>query len=371
MRVLHVYKTYMPYTVGGVETVINEIASNTNHMGISNHILCANSGTEDSNKVFKGYRVSTCKSSLTIANTPFSYSMISKFRELSRESDIIHYHFPYPFMDLLHLLHSVNKPSIVTYHSDIIKQKYLLNIYRPLMFKFLNSVDRIVATSPNYVKSSRVLSKFLNKVDVIPIGINKSNYPAPKDNIISSWEKKLGKNFFLFIGVLRYYKGLEDLIMAAKSSRHDIVIAGIGPMEKELKNKVEINGIKNVTFIGLISDSDKIALISLSCAIIFPSNIRSEAFGVFLLEGAMHGKPLISTDIGTGTSYVNIHNETGIVVRPNRPDELHNAMSFLKDNPGQLERMGKNAQRRYESSFTTNKMATSYFELYKRLTSKN
>jgi len=295
--------------------------------------------------------------------------MIRKFRELYEESDIVHYHFPYPFMDLLHLLHSVNKPSIVTYHSDIIKQKYLLNIYKPLMFKFLNSVNRIVATSPNYVKSSRVLSKFLNKVDVIPIGINKSNYPAPKDNIVSFWEKKLGRNFFLFIGVLRYYKGLEDLIIAAKNSRHVIVIAGTGPMENELKNKVETNNIKNIKFIGLISDFDKIALISLSDAIIFPSNIRSEAFGVFLLEGAMHGKPLISTDIGTGTSYVNIHNETGLVVRPNRPDELRNAMNLLKDNPDQLERMGKNAQRRYESLFTANKMATSYLELYKKLTS--
>ena len=58
------------------------------------------------------------------------------------------------------------------------------------------------------------------------------------------------------------------------------------------------------------------ALLALSYAILFPSHLRSEAFGISLLEGAMFGKPLISSEIGTGTTYINIDGKTGVVVPP-------------------------------------------------------
>jgi rhamnosyl/mannosyltransferase len=117
----------------------------------------------------------------------------------------------------------------------------------------------------------------------------------------------------------------------------------------------------------LISDEDKVALIKLCFAFEFPSHLRSEAFGVSLLEGAMFGKPLISSEIGTGTTFVNIHGETGIVVPPNDADAFRRAMIFLTENPADARRMGENAERRYERLFKAEQMVSKHIDLYYRL----
>ena len=235
------------------------------------------------------------------------------------------------------------------------------------MNKFLNSVDHIISTSPNYLKSSKVLARFKNKVSVIPIGLDKSTYPTPNKDRLEYWQKKFGDKFFLFVGVLRYYKGLHIMIEAARNSDYPIVVVGAGPLENELKVQVENLGINNIYFTDFVSDEDKVALITLSYAILFPSNLRSEAFGISLLEGAMFGRPLISCEIGTGTTYINIDGETGIVVPPSDPGALRKAMDYLWNNPKISKNMGKNAEKRYWDLFTADKMAKSYVNLYKSL----
>ena len=294
-------------------------------------------------------------------------SAFLRFRQLAKEADIIHYHFPYPFADLLHFITRVDKPTVLTYHSDIVKQKYLLKLYQPLMNKFLGSVDRIVATSPNYLKSSKVLARFKDKVSVIPIGLDKSTYPTLNKDRLEYWKKKFGDKFFLFVGVMRYYKGLHILIEAARNSDYPIVVVGAGPIEKELKDQVESLGINNIYFIGFISDEEKVTLFTLSYAILFPSHLRSEAFGISLLEGAMYGKPLISSEIGTCTTYINIDGETGMVVPPSDPGALRKAMDYLWNNPVVAKKMGESAEERYWDLFTADKMAKSYVDLYQSL----
>ena len=238
------------------------------------------------------------------------------------------------------------------------------------MNKFLGSVDRIVSTSPNYLKSSKVLARFKDKVSVIPIGLDKSTYPTPNKDRLEYWQKKFSDKFFLFVGVMRYYKGLHILIEAARNSDYTIVIVGAGPIEKELKDQIENLDINNIYFIGIVSDEDKVALFTLSYAILFPSHLRSEAFGISLLEGAMYGKPLISSEIGTGTTYINIDGETGMVVPPSDPGALREAMDYLWNNPRAAKKMGERAEKRYWDLFTADKMAKSYVDLYQSLLDK-
>lgn len=367
MKVLHFFKTYLPDTVGGIEQVINQVARGTANLGVTTEVLTLSPAVGDRTIEVDGHLVHRCRSNFEVASTPFSISAFFRFRQLAKEADIIHYHFPYPFADVLHFATRINKPSLVSYHSDIIKQKHLLKFYKPLQHQFLNSVDHIVAASPNYLESSKILGEFKYKTSVIPYGLDKSSYPAPSIEKIKFWEEQFGTRFFLFIGVLRYYKGLHILVEAARNSDYPIVILGSGPVEKELKQQAEKLGVSNIHFVGRQSEEDKVALLELCYAVVFPSHLRSEAFGISLLEGAMYGKPLISSEIGTGTTYINIDKETGVVVPPSDSDALRQAMDYLWDNPEEAADMGKRAEARYWKLFAAEKMAQSYVDLYKKL----
>lgn len=370
MKVLHFYKTYYPESFGGIEQVIFQLASGSRKFEVDSTVLSLSPKKVERVIELTGHQVYRCRSNLKIASTDFSLSAFWQFNALVKKADIVHYHFPWPFMDLVHFVVKHKKPSLVTYHSDIIRQKNLVKLYRPLQNKFLESVDTIVATSPNYRVTSDVLKNFKNKTEVIPIGLDKNLYPPINLERSQYWKEILGDKFFLFIGVLRYYKGLHILLEALALKDLPTVIIGSGPVENELKAKATSLGLKNITFLGQVSEEDKVAILNLSYSLVFPSHLRSEAFGLSLLEGAMFGKPLISSEIGTGTSFINSDQVTGIVVPPSSPEYLSIAMTYLWNNPMVASKMGLRASVRFEQSFTADKMNKSYAALYQRLIDK-
>lgn len=367
MRVLHFYKTSLPDTMGGIEQVIDQIARGTKKLGVETDVLSLTPHRVPRTVEHNGYRVHRAKLNLQIASTGFSASAFLRFAQLAKKADVIHYHFPWPFMDVVHFATRTKKPTVVTYHSDIIRQKNLLKLYRPLKWKFLGDMNRVVATSPNYFSSSDVLEKYKHKVSVIPIGLDRNLYPQPTPDRMKYWRDKFGERFFLFVGVLRYYKGLHILIEAAQGTDFPIVIVGAGPTELELKAQVETLGLRNIHFLGHLPDDDKVALLTLSYGVVFPSHLRSEAFGISLLEGAMYGKPMISSEIGTGTTFINIAGETGLVVPPSDADALRQAMTYLWEHPDKAAEMGRRAEERYWKHFTADQMAQSYTDLYRDL----
>ncbi len=368
MKILHVYKTYYPDSFGGVEKFIDVLSVKLKRYGVIPEVLTLTKNKTESSSHINGYIVHKVPQNFEIASSSFSFSAIHRFAALMKEADIIHYHFPWPFADALHFIARVNKPTVVTYHSDIVKQRWLKILYMPLMWRFLNKVNAIVATSPNYIKSSRVLLSLQKKTSVIPIGLDRDNYPEVSSEKAQFWRTQFGTRFFLFIGAMRYYKGLEFLIEAAKSLDVSIVIAGDDDdCGQFLKDKVKKDNIKNIHFLSTISDEDKAALLTACYGVMFPSYLRSEAFGIFLLEGAMYGKPMISCDIGTGTTYINIHDETGIVVPPRDTLALRQAMQFLLENPDMAAEMGKRALIRYNKLFTADEMAQAYVSLYEKI----
>ncbi|MNQ34066.1 Glycogen synthase [compost metagenome] len=367
MRVLHFYKTYLSETVGGIEHVMFELCESGAQHGIESQVLTLSANPTPTVIPFGTHEVHRARLDVQLASTGFSYSVFKQFRELAAEADVVNYHFPWPFMDVVHFLSGLNKPSVVTYHSDIIRQKHLLKLYQPLMSRFLASADRIVAASPNYLHTSDVLKNFPEKTRVIPYGLNKAAYPKTDTERMARWRERLGERFFLFVGVMRYYKGLHILIEALKDIDYPVVIVGAGPLEAELHAQAATLGLRNLHFVGRLDDEDKAAVLELSYAIVFPSHLRSEAFGISLLEGAMYGKPMISSEIGTGTSYINIHGETGLVVPPSNPPAFREAMRTLWENPAQAAAMGAKAEARYRQLFTADEMGRQWNELYQEL----
>ena len=369
MKVLHVYRTYFPDSQGGLEEVIRQICLASADHGVTSRVFTLSD--EPFPKVLPRVEadVIRVRKTFEIASCGFALTGMRRFAKQVEWADIVHYHYPWPFSDMMYLMVGRKRPSILTYHSDVVRQQFLLSVYRPLMSRYLAAMDMIVATSPNYFATSEVLTEFADKVEVIPIGLDEPSYPAihEQNQDLADARAKYGEEFFLFVGVLRYYKGLHILLEAIRGAPYRVVIVGSGPVEKELREQALALGLDNVIFAGFVSDREKMALFRLCLAVVFPSYLRAEAFGVTLLEGAMSSRPLISAEVGSGTSHVNIHNETGLVVAPGDSVALRGAMDELYSDRAKAHEMGLKARQRYEQLFTGSRMGARYADAYRRI----
>lgn len=367
MKILHVYKTYFPDTFGGLERAIEQICRETSKFQVVNSILTLSSNPTPALIRRPEATVIRERAWLEVGSSPFNFGLVRRYKRIAEQYDLLHYHFPWPFADVLHLAGGGSRPAIVTYHSDIVRQKLLKIVYRPVMRRFLSTMDSIVATSPNYLESSDDLKPFRPKCELIPYGLDERYYPTLDVSRRERWRAVVAEDFFLFIGVLRYYKGLDFLLDAVSGTSHRVVIVGTGPMERHLRRRIEKECMSNVVLLGYVDDADKLTLLSLCKALVFSSHLRSEAFGISLLEGLMVGKPLISAEVGTGTSYVNENGVTGFVVKPADGSALREAMNKLASDPALANKMGAAARARFERLFQADRMGRLYFDVYRRV----
>lgn len=369
LHILHVYRTYYAESFGGVEQVIRQLSVAHAAAGHKVSVLTLSRDVKVPTLVeHEGVSVWYYPLTFEVASNGVSLSAMRHFRALARTADVLHYHFPWPSGDVLHQLAPKGIPAVVTYHSDIVRQKLLKVFYWLLMMRFLGQMKAIVATSPNYMATSAVLRRFTGKVVSIPIGLDETLYPKATAEDLAKWRARCGDQFFLFIGALRYYKGLPTLIAAAKQTGLPVVIAGKGPQEAALRAMA--GDAAHIHFVGAVGDADKMALLALCRAFVFPSHLRSEAFGVSLLEAAMVGKPMICCEIGTGTSYINQHGVTGLVVPPEDADAFGAVMRTLTTDDALVACYGAAARARFLAEFTAGKMAADYLALYQQFSQR-
>lgn len=369
MNVLHLYKSAPPEDLGGVGVVIQNLTQYTSVLGVRNRVLvCTRQSDFHIQHWPCGTEVWFCPQLTSIASMPISLSFYQRFKQLIGWADLLHLHHPFPIQDLLYLYAAGGKerpPAVVTYHSDVVRQRFFNILYTPVVKRFLSTTNKVVATSPNYVRSSQLLQALGRHVDVIPLGINPLSYPPVYPQVQARLKQQVGEGFCLFLGALRYYKGLSYLIEAAKRTAIPVVIAGRGNMQQLLKK--EAAGVDTIRFISDVDEEEKIALLSLARLFVFPSHVRSEAFGVSLLEAQMMRLPLITCEIATGTSFVNQAEVTGLVVPPADSDALAHAMRLLYEDANLCETMGLAGHARFMGFFTAQKMASEYMGIYQEL----
>lgn len=374
MKVLHVYRTYFPDPPGGLQEAIRQICLSTQPYGVENTVFTLSPNPDPSVIIRPEAKVVRCRSWVAPASCDLGgIQSFSTFRKLVEQADVVHYLFPWPFADILHEM-APKKPSILTYVSDIVRQRWLGRLYEPLMWRTLKHIDAIVTNAPRYAESSAVLSdpSLKDKIHQIPLGIeDRSGELTEKPNILARFGLNESEPFILFVGVLRYYKGLHTLLEACVQTKGKIVIAGTGPEWDRLQKQSRALGLKNLLFVGQVSDSEKFNLINACRALVLPSHLRSEAYGMVLVEAAMFGKPMISCEISTGTSFVNEHMSTGYVVPPEDPVALAGAMNILLANIKTATRFGIGSRDRYEKLFSGRALGQSYFKLYKEVIIKS
>jgi rhamnosyl/mannosyltransferase len=369
MRILYLYKDYYP-VLGGIENHIRQLAEGLRMCGVETQVLVTNTANHTAQETIDGVPVLKTARQLNISSAPVSLPFFPAVRRLEKDVDIAHLHMPYPPGELAQLLCGRSPRLVATYHSDIVRQRVLGALYRPFLWQMLRRVDLIAVSNPIYIQDSSFLRVHTDKCRVIPFGIDLERFERTPtvEAQAARWRARWpGHPLVLFVGRLRHYKGVDVLIEAAAHLPGDVevLIVGVGPFGGALQQQAQRSGVADrVHFLGELSDEEVTTLYHAADIFVLPSTNRAETFGIVQLEAMACGMPVVCTELGTGTSYVNQHGVTGLVVPPNEPAALAAALRQLLDDPAQRQAFGAAGRRRVEQEFTRREMLRRVLAFY-------
>ncbi|HHE71663.1 MAG TPA: glycosyltransferase, partial [Chloroflexi bacterium] len=275
MRILHLYKDYYP-VLGGIENYIKVLAEAHAAQGHQVTVLVCAPGPRSEVKELHGVRIYRAARLATAASMPLSLQQPLRLARL--QADVIHLHAPYPLGEVSAWLLKRRTPWVMTYQSDIVRQKGWLRLYAPLLRRILQRVDRILVTSPRYLETSSWLRPVRDRCVVSPMGVDSHSFCPPE-------APYQGPPRILFVGQLRYYKGLGALLQALPllPPETTLDIVGKGPMLAEWQSLAAQLGITSrVRFLGEIPHESLPDIYRRATLFVLPSNARSEAFGMVL-----------------------------------------------------------------------------------------
>jgi glycosyltransferase involved in cell wall biosynthesis len=364
MKVVHVFKDYFPPTTGGIEQHMQVLCAGlARHLDVT--VLVPSRSGRRIEERLDGVRVIRVPEFGRYFSAPLCPSMHAELRRLS--PDLVHLHFPNPTGDLAYLLSGCRAPMVMTYHVDVIRRSRLLRLYRPVFGLLAPQIRRVIATSPQYLDSSAFLAPYRDRCTVIPFGIDLDDFALRVGEVdqVQALRQRHGERIVLFLGVLRYYKGLDVLIRAMARVTGRLLIAGQGPQRTTLQALTRELGLTDrISFLGEVSESERRLLLHACDVFVLPSIDRSEAFGIAQLEAMACGKPVVSSDLPTGIRVVNQDGVTGRSIPPSDPDALAGALNELLEDDQLRAGLGKAARLRVEQEFTAERMVTRTLDLY-------
>ncbi len=370
MRLLQVYKDYWP-VVGGMENHIRLICRGlvARHPDIVPTVLATNTRRPTVEETIDGVRVIKAGRLASVSSAPISLDLFAWMGRL--DADLIHLHFPYPIGELAYLAAGRGRPMLLTYHSDIVRQKLLMQFYKPFWRRILQKARVICVSNPNYIQTSDYLRPHADKCRVIAHGSDLRQFAPTPETMARAEEirRETGTPIVLFAGLLRYYKGAQYLIEAmATVPGATLLIAGVGPMGAEWQALAARLGLsERVKFLGRVSDPELRALFRACDVFCLPSIHRSESWGSVQVEALASGKPVVSTELGTGTSWVNQDGLTGIVVPPMDAAALAGALNRLLGDPDLRARYGAAAAARAAAELDADVMVDRYAAVYREI----
>jgi len=364
MKILLVNKLYWPW-VGGVEKVVQQIAEGLNKKNdFEIEVLCCQASGRRKEEMVNGVKVHRASSLGIFWGLPISFDFFRLFKKFSRETDIIDFHHPFPLADLAIFLFKPRAKLVVHYHSDIVRQRILEFLFRSLILNTLKRAKKIIVSNPNLIKSSPYLKKFQEKCEVIPFGVDLAKFEKFDEKEVEKIKEKYG-DFILFVGRLNYYKGLRYLIEAMKEISANLVIIGEGPEKKNLEFRIKNLELRDKIYFLPFQKENELVNCYRACSVfVLPSIFRSEAFGLVLIEAMACQKPAVSTELGTGTSFVNQDRVTGFVVPPRDSRALAQAIKKILKNKNLAQELGQNAREKVEKEFSLEKMLEKTEKVY-------
>lgn len=368
MKILQLGKFYP--IKGGVEKVAYDLMVGLSERGIDCDMMCtAAPEYPPVIKINEHGKVICCYSSIKVAATTLSGDMIKQLRRKCNDYDIIHIHHPDPMACLALRLSGYKGKVVLHWHSDILKQKILLRFYSPLQKWLISRADKIVGTSPVYVEHSTALKKVQHKTTYLPIGVKQIE--LNQSSIDIEKKKYFGKKIVFSLGRLVEYKGYKYLIDAAKFLNDDyiIIIAGEGPLEKDLTDQIKALGLENKVILkGPISDEQRATYYGLCDVFCLSSIIKTEAFAIVQVEAMSCATPVVATKIpGSGVSWVNKHGVSGLNAEPANAKNLATAIMDICENEKTHAEFSARARARYYEFFTEQRMIDNCIDIYEDL----
>jgi rhamnosyl/mannosyltransferase len=366
IRVLHVGKYYSPYR-GGMESHL-EVLSNELKRKVDLEVIVSNTSWRTASEIVDGINVTRVGKVFDLQSAPICPDLVRKLR--NARADIIHIHWPNPSAVLAYLASGHRGRLIITYHSDVVRQRVLAAAFTPILRAALKRAAAIIVSSPNYVEGSYVLPEFRPRCRVIPFGVSSDYFDQVDPHVVERIRQEYGNRIVLGVGRMVYYKGFEHLVRAMTGVNAHLLLIGKGPLREPLSQLATTLGVEGrVTFLSEVNDirpyyraADVFALSSV---------MRSEAFGIVQLEAMASGIPVINTQLDSGVTFVSPHGVSGLTVPPADSVALGEGINQLLDHPDWRAALGDGARQRVYDSFTLEKMVQSTFELYQEVMSSS
>lgn len=362
LRVLHVGKFYPPH-MGGIETHLQNLCNELRDL-IDVKVLVSNDGPATVEELVDGVSVTRVGTKATVSAAPISPGLVTRIRR--EAADVVHLHHPNPIAFMAYLSSGHRGKLVVTYHSDIVRQKVLAAIFQPILDRTMRWTDAIVATSPNYLDTSPVLQAHRDRCHVLPYGIPTDQFQRRDERAVAALRERFGRRVVVSVGRQIYYKGFDVLVRAMKNVDGALLVIGDGPLRGELEAQARDLGIADrVHFLGEIHNRDIVPYYQASDVFALASVARSEAFGIVQLEAMACGLPVVNTNLDSGVPFVSLDGESGLTVPPGDAAALAQALTSLLDDEERRTAFGAAASRRVAEQFTAPVMARRMLELYR------
>jgi rhamnosyl/mannosyltransferase len=364
LKVLHLGKYYPPHR-GGIETHVQVLCKGLSGE-VDLEVVVSTRGGLQSDDIEDGFLVRRMWTPLTLSNAPISPGMIGALRDF--QPDVVHLHHPNPFAMLAFFLSGSKAKLVITYHSDIVRQKALSQAFAPILACTMRRASAILVSSAQYRDSSPVLRQYRDRCHVVPFGIEEQGFLHPDVAQVEEIRRRHGSRLILAVGRLVYYKGFEYLVEAMRDVHSGkLIIAGDGPLREYLLAKAQAMGAQDrVELIGNVVDLAP--YYQAADIFVLPSIARSESFGIVQLEAMACGKPVVNTQIDSGVPYVSLDGVTGLTVNPQSPEALSQAINQLMTDADLRKRLGEAARERVRHEFSQRTMAAGTLQIYQMVT---
>lgn len=246
---------------------------------------------------------------------------------LVREADVIQLHLPqFDAAGISFRGRLLRKPTVITYHCDLLMPPGLFNRIANLGVSFMNQLTglfthRIVTYTQDYADNSAYLKRYFNKLKIIPPPVV---LPAVKKESVESFAREHNpQNRHPVIGMATRFaseKGVEVLLKALPEvirEYPDAVVQFVGTYQKVFSEQAYFERLRpeiekyqasgNWQFLGELDPEQMAKYYPNLDVLTVPSLNSTEAFGLVQIEAMMNGVPCVTSSLPGVRQPVKIH----------------------------------------------------------------